>query len=196
VTALKCPKCALVAWGSDASCRRCGINLATTASPMPAVQVSHTTVRPGVFKFIRTDYASSLAVICPVVMAALYVATGVFGIHFLKRGREVGGDGTAFLWMAVIATAVCVPLLIWRVTAFQGIFARGVEVPATITSSSFHRGRGRIEFTYLFNGRQYHRGAAVQENGAVRALLSHAVTTALVDPQAPNKAVLRELYSR
>ena len=156
--------------------------------------MSHTTVRPGVFKLIRTDYASSLAVIGPVVTIGLYVATGVFGIHIYRDGNDLSGYATAFLWMAVIVTAVCVPLLISRVTSFQGIFARGVEVPATITSSRFHRGRGRIEFTYLFNGRQYSCGAAVQQNGTVRALLSHASATALVDPQAPNKAVLRDLY--
>ena len=195
MTARKCSKCGLVAWDSDTSCRRCGSDLSTTVNTTPAESPVPTTVRPTIFKLIRTDYASSLALILPLVMLCLYVVTGVFGVQIFRRGRNIGGDGTVFFWIAVVTTAICVPLLIWRLSSIRRLFERGVEVAATITSSNFSRGRGRIEFAYSFDGRQYSSGAAVHENGAVLILLSRAATTAIVDPQAPGKALLRDLYS-
>ncbi|MES1244735.1 MAG: hypothetical protein ABUT39_24215 [Acidobacteriota bacterium] len=194
----KCPQCGLVAFSQDEACRRCGADLAATATSAPAAPVAGdlkpTSVRPTAFRIIRTDYLSSLLVILPLVGFGLYVITEVFGLHIFRRGVDVS-DPSASLRMGLIAATIGLPILVWRLRSIQGLFARAVEVPGSILSADFHRSRGRIEFSYFLQGEEYRGGAAVQENDAVRRLLSRDEVVVVVDPANPKKAFLRDLFA-
>jgi hypothetical protein len=190
----KCPQCGLVAFSQDVACRRCGADLAGETPAGPAADLKPTTIRPAAFRIIKTDYLSSLAVILPLIGFVLYVLTGVFGLHIIRRGEDVT-YAPLFLRMALIATVIGVPLLFWRLKSIQSLFARAIEVPGTIVSANFHRGRGRIEFIYFVQGVEYSGGAAVQENATVSRLLSRDEAIVVVDPSNPKKAFLRDLFA-
>jgi hypothetical protein len=128
-------------------------------------------------------------------MWGLFIATGVFGLSLSRRGRAVGGDGSMFLYIAIAVTAICIPLALWRVSSFRKAFARGVEVPGLVRDTSFYRGRGRLEFTYTYQGREYTSAASVQESAAVAALSPNSRVTVILDPEAPAKAYLRDLFA-
>jgi hypothetical protein len=135
-----------------------------------------------------------LAVIAPLIGIVLYVLTGVFGFHIFRRGQDVT-DAPLTLGMALIATAIGVPLLFWRLKSIQSLFERAIEVPGNIVSANFHRGRGRIEFSYFLQGEEYRGGVAVQENYTVGRLLSRDEVIVVVDPSNPKKAFLRDLFA-
>jgi hypothetical protein len=190
----KCPQCGLVAFSQDVVCRRCGADLAAEVQGGPAADLKPTALRPGAFKIIRTDYLSSLAIIAPLIGIVLYVLTGVFGLHIFRRGQDVT-DVPLTLGMALIATVIGVPLLFWRLKSIQSLFERAIEVPGNILSANFHRGRGRIEFSYFLQGEEYRGGAAVQDNYTVRRMLSRDEVIVVVDPSNPKKAFLRDLFA-
>jgi|SRR6185369_4606280 len=190
----KCSQCGLVAFSNDVACRRCGADLATGGHAESAVDLKPTTVRPTAFQILKTDYLAFLAILFPVIGAVLYTATGVFGLHLIRHGTDVT-DAPLFLRMTLVSTAIGVPLLLWRVTSMQRLFTRAVEVPGTILSANFFRGRGRIEFSYFVQGEEYKGGIAVHENVAVLRLVSRDEVTVVVDPQNPRKAFLRDLFS-
>lgn len=196
MTLRKCPQCGLVAFSQDVECRRCGADLSATVQTgaTGATDLKPTTVRPSAFRILRTDYLSSLAVIVPLVGFALFILTGVFGLHIFRRGVDVS-DAPFFLKWGLISGAIGIPLLFWRLRAIQSLFARGVEVPGSVLSANFHRGRGRIEFAYFFQGVEHSAGAAVQKNYTVRRMLSRDEVIVIVDPENPRKAFLRDLFA-
>jgi hypothetical protein len=189
----KCPQCGLVAFSQDVACRRCGADLAAGAQGGPAADLKPTTIRPTAFRIMRTDYLSSLAVILPLVGIVLYVLTGVFGLHIIRHGEDIT-DAPLALGIALISMAIGVPLLFWRLKSIQSLFERAIEVPGSIVSANFHRGRGRIEFSYFLQGEEYRGGVAVQENYTVSRLLSRDEVIVVVDPSNPRKGFLRDLF--
>jgi hypothetical protein len=104
------------------------------------------------------------------------------------------GDASVFLPIAAIMSAFGLILLVWRVSIINAVFAAGHEAEATITGTSFFRGRGRIEYTYLFQGSHYNSGNAVQETKATNAVQVGNKVIVLVDPNRPKRAFIRDLY--
>jgi hypothetical protein len=194
VSIQKCAQCGLVAFSADVMCRRCGADLGVGGHEEPAAGLKPTAVRPTAFGIIKTDYLALLAILFPGIAIALYVATGVFGLHLFRFGEDLT-NAPLFLRMALGATAIGVPLLLWRVASMQRFFARAVEVEGTIVSANFHRDRGRIEFSYFVAGKEYRGGAAVHKSLAVIRLLSRDNVIVVFDPQSPGKAFLRDLFS-
>lgn len=151
---------------------------------------------PSPFRIIRTDYAALLAVLFPVVIWGMYVATAFFGFFPGLRGREplTASDAPFFLYFALIVTLLGIPLLVWRIRSIQSHFKRGVEVPGTITSANFYRGRGRLEYAYSFQDQTYRTGNAVQETKQIKGLQPGDNIILVVDPDKPRKALIRDIY--
>lgn len=151
---------------------------------------------PSAFRIIGTDYTASLAVIFPLVIWAMYVAITFFGFFPGFRGRDPLTPSVApfLLNFALILTVVGLPLLIWRIRSIQSHFKRGVEVPGTITSANFYRGRGRLEYAYSFQDQTYRTGNAVQETKQIKGLQPGDNIILVVDPDKPRKALIRDIY--
>jgi hypothetical protein len=91
--------------------------------------------------------------------------------------------------------AVCAPLLLWRVSAYRQLLSFGRIVEATITSVWFDKDRGRVEFSYQFEGQQLATGNPVMKNKATKALRQGERVQLAIDPENPKRAVILHLYS-
>jgi hypothetical protein len=83
----------------------------------------------------------------------------------------------------------------WQVWTIRRVVVGGAGVPGVVGSIGFFRGRGRVEYVYTFQGRQYQGSQAVQSSAVTRSLAQGQAVTVMVDPARPERAFVRELYA-
>jgi hypothetical protein len=154
--------------------------------------------KPSVFRVVQSDYLALILAGFPAVAWGMYIVIAVFGFFPGMRGHDPirGTEGAPFfLGMAVVATVVMIPLLLWRLKSFQATFARSDEVVGRITSISFFRDRGRIEYSYVANGQIYNGWNAIMKNKRTTSLSEGDEVVLLVDRTDPKRALIRDLYT-
>jgi len=158
--------------------------------------VEQKTRQPSLLRIIQSDYTALFALGFPAVAWVMYIAIAYFGFFPGLRGRDplTGADAPFFLYLGIITTLVGVPIFIWRVRSFQTLFAQGVQVTGRITSVSFFRDRGRVEYTYTYEGETYNGGNAIMKTGRTQALQPDTEVVLIVDRSNPKRALIRDLY--
>ena len=148
-------------------------------------------------RIVRRDYAAFVLFLLPLVFWGLFLFVAVTG--FLPRGPEARTVPPAFfpLMAAVDAalTLVLGTLFVRRVRGIRRILETGTECEAVVTSASFFRDRGRVEFTYEVGGKPYRSGCAVFKTPATRALGEGDRLTIVVDPERPDRALLPSVFA-
>jgi hypothetical protein len=158
--------------------------------------MEQTARRPSVFRIVQTDYTASLCAIFPLVIWVMYGLLVYFKVIPDLRGRDplTSADAPFFFGLAVVATLLGIPLLVWRIRTIQTVFARGVEVRAQITNAFFYRDRGRVDYIYDYQGQTYQSGNAVTKTGHTKFLEPGHEVILVVAPENPKKAFIREFY--
>ena len=153
--------------------------------------------KPSIWRIVQIDYIACLAVLFPlavwVLSVVLYYTGGLPGV----RGHDPvsAEEGLPFfLYMGLIATAIGIPVLLWRVRTLLNLFARGQEVAGRLISVGFFRDRGRIEYAYDYQGQLFQGGNVVMRTARTTALSVGEQVVLLVDPIHPHRAVIRDLY--
>jgi hypothetical protein len=139
---------------------------------------------PSLFRVISTDYPSFLSVLFPIVF-------GGFSIYFFFAGNDAL---RLFLPLAIVVTAIGVPLLIQRYRTISSVFEDGTEAKGVVTALSFFRGRGRVQYSYTVQGEKQTSDNAINKNGRTRKLRVGQKVTVLVDHNNPKRAFIREIY--
>jgi hypothetical protein len=140
---------------------------------------------PSLVRLIDTDYIALGAVLVPLVMWCMYAVLLLTG-----SGQAPGG----IFFIAAAITVIAALVLLWRYRTIAGVFADGIEVPATIHNAAFFRDRGRLEYVYTIQGEKYLGGVAVHKNRRTAALRPGEQVVVLVDPDHPKRAFIRDLY--
>ena len=158
--------------------------------------MEQTVRRPSLFRIIYIDYTAFLTAMFPLVVWVIYAL-----LIYLKvipglgeRDPLTSTDAPFFFGLAVVATLIGLPLLVWRIRTIQAVFARGVEVRAQITSASFYRDRGRVNYIYDYQGQTYESGNGVMKTRRTQYLEPGHEVILVVAPENPKKAFIRELY--
>jgi hypothetical protein len=140
---------------------------------------------PSLLRIVQVDYLASVGVIMPVVLWGLALVTQFFD----------PGAASVFRLLAAMDSVVGLGMVAWRVWTIRRVVAGGAGVPGVIGSIGFFRGRGRVEYVYTFQGRQYQGGQAIQSTAVTRSLAQGQAVTVMVDPARPERAFVRELYA-
>lgn len=141
---------------------------------------------PSLIRLIDTDYIALVAVLLPLVAWGLYAV--------LNIAQVKPAPGMTYIAVAAVITVIAVVVFLWRYRTLAGIFANGIEVPATIHHAAFFRDRGRLEYVYTVQGEKYLGSAAVHKNRRTAALRPGEQVIVLVDPDHPKRAFIRDLY--
>jgi hypothetical protein len=96
--------------------------------------------------------------------------------------------------IAVVVTVVLFYLLSRRISRIKRILADGSRTKARVLQIGFVKDRGRIEFEYTHNGRQYRTGVAVMKNKQTTAISQGDEIEVAVDPDDPRNAFVLQLY--
>lgn len=139
---------------------------------------------PSLFRVISTDYPSYLSVLFPVVF-------GAFSLYFFFAGNDAL---RIFLPLAAGVTIVGIPVLVRRYRTIASTFAEGVQTSGVITGIGFFRGRGRVEYSYTFQGEKQLSSNAINRNSRTRQLRVGQKVTVLVDRDRPKQAFIQEIY--
>lgn len=140
--------------------------------------------RPSLFRVISTDYPSFLSVLFPIVF-------GGFSIYFFFAGNDAL---RLFLPLAIVVTVIGVPILVQRYRAISSVFAEGAQAKGVVTGLSFFRGRGRVQYSYTFQGEKLMSDNAINKNSRTRKLRVGQTVTVIVDRNNPKRAFIQEIY--
>ena len=204
---LKCPKCGLVNFAGSEACKRCQSSLSNAQS---SASSSHTfatsqgnlrvrstiqtpAVQPSFVSIVKNDYIALLAFATPLLFWGLCIANNVFGFSFSRRGT--GMPPEAFLYLAIGGTVLGIALLAWRFHSFQQVFANGENTFGRITSVSFFKDRGRIEYSYSLKGQTYQSGNAIMKNEKTQSFREGDEVELVVDRSNPKRAFIKTLYA-
>jgi hypothetical protein len=140
--------------------------------------------RPSLLRVISTDYSSFLSVLFPIVF-------GGFSIYFFFSRNDAF---QLFLLLAMGVSIIGVPVLVQRYRVISSVFENGLEAKGVLTGLSFFRGRGRVQYSYTFQGEKQTSDNAINKNGRTRKLRVGQTVTVLVDRNNPKRAFIREIY--
>jgi len=208
MSSLKCPKCGLVNFAGSTICKRCqsslsnvqssGSNQPISVKPRVRSAMNTPSVKPSFVSIVKNDYGALIGFILPLVLWAMFIATNVFGFSLSRRGRaaiEPNSTDSTFLYIAIAGTVVGIALLAWRFYSFQQTFANGENAVGRITSVSFFKDRGRIEYSYNLKGQTYKSGNAIMKNKKTQLFRDGDEIELIVDRLNPNRAFIKTLYS-
>jgi hypothetical protein len=139
--------------------------------------------RPSLFRILVIDYISFMSFLVPLV---------AWFVYFLAGPHP---DSTVLI-ASICLTGAAVPLFLWRVYYFLRMFDAGVQTPAIIQKFLYTKSRGRIEYTYNYQGEEYYGHDNVYRYTGVREIALGLQVTALVDPNNPQKAVIKDLFAK
>jgi hypothetical protein len=142
---------------------------------------------PRFTRIVATDWPALFsAVVIPMVLL-LVVAYPMFGPSHGDASEQV------FFFGLPIA-AVAFSVLCWRVFRVLHLFSRGVQVEGTIARVQLVKDRGRVEFSYLRQGRMESSWQPVHKTKAVQRLEPGQAVQLLVHPTKSKVAIIRHLF--
>jgi hypothetical protein len=144
--------------------------------------------QPSIFKIIIIDYAAFMAALFPVVLWGLYLLLLVM--------KEIWITDITYPVIAAGITLISILVLIWRIRQISMIFEDGLEVSATISNVFFFRDRGRVDYTFTYNGQKYITGNALHKVKQTSELRVGDTVTVLLDRNDPRRTCIRELYQQ
>ena len=135
--------------------------------------------KPSIIQIIWTDYfafIATLLLVCIWVVVLILWKT----LFYIKVGA--------------IGTLIVMGLLTWRLYIFRKVFREGKSVLGRISSAYLIRDRGRVEYTYSYQGKFYRSGVSIHRNSRTKALKEGEGVLLVVDPRKPGRAFIRSLY--
>ena len=152
-------------------------------------------VKPSFVGIVKNDYGALIGLMTPLLFWGLFIATNVFGLSFARGGRGKGLPPEAFLYIAIVGTVLGISLLVWRFYSFQNTFANGENAVGQITSVSFFKDRGRIEYSYSLNGQTHQSGNAIMKNQKTQSFREGDQIELIIDRLNPKRAFIKILYT-
>lgn len=149
-------------------------------------------------KIILNDYAAFLLTVGGPVMLAISGFAAVFGFvpRFRRRGGRVVEPELAYVLCAaaIVATVILFVLLARRIARIKATLVSGPRVKAKVLGIAFIKDRGRVEFDYTLDGRQFTTGAAIMKNKQTTAISPGDEIEVAIDRADPTRAFVVDLY--
>ena len=140
---------------------------------------------PSFFRVVTTDYTAFSAFIFPLAIGAFYL--------FLSLTEENPVDLTVPIIFGVSAVIALI-VLFWRIQLFNTIFSDGMTATATINKIWFFRDRGRINYSYFYQGQNYSSGNVVMKIKKTKQLQMGDQVPVMINRNNPKQAFIRDLY--
>lgn len=140
---------------------------------------------PSLFRVIQTDYFSSVMTIIPLVL---------WGMYYFLPGPAGQARDPLLAYTALGVTAICGLVLLWRWRSIVAIFEDGARVDGIVVQVNFRRDRGRVSYTYTYQGREFESSNVLMKNKRTSLLYLRQSVTVVVSRDNPQRTFLQELY--
>lgn len=144
-----------------------------------------TSQSPSFFRMVTTDYFSAVVTIAPIVL---------WGMYYFMPGQAGRAHDPLLAYMALGATLVCGLVLLWRWRSIAAIFEDGTQVDGMLLQVNFQRERGRVTYTYMYQGEKYENNNTILKNKRTRLLYPRQEVTVIVSRDDPGRAFLMDLF--
>jgi len=128
----------------------------------------------------------------------LAIIVAVWGLYVLASvgviEDQTNEDLVFLLYMAIIGTPIGAAIMLLRIRWFIGFFKRGVVVSGSVVDVYWHKDRGRIEYTYTYQSKDYRHGNGMMKTRMTARISVGDEVKLIVDPQNPKRALIRNLY--
>ncbi len=150
-------------------------------------------LKPSLVRIFWTDYLAFFFSLVPVSAWVIYFAW----IPDWKGDGSVIPPRAApfYMILAIVATLTSLAVFAWRLWLIYSVFKHGANVKGKITSVFIKRDRGRVEYTYIFDRKEYQTGVEIHRNERTKALKEGEHVDLLVDCSNPKRAFIRHLYT-
>lgn len=140
---------------------------------------------PSFFRVVSTDYFSSVVLIIPMVL---------WGMYYFLPGPAGRAHDPILAYIALGLTFSSGLILLWRWCSIVAVFRDGIQVDGMVTQVNFHRDRGRVTYTYTYQGGKHESGSAILKNKHTRLLYPGQEVTVIVSRDNPKRTLLQDLY--
>jgi hypothetical protein len=137
-------------------------------------------------RIIDSDYTAALALMAPFIIWLLFWLLSIIHIVDLQIPR----------YLAFALTIASLLLVAWRCWVINQIFTNGVETPGEVKHIWFYRDRGRLMFTFKWEGKDIQTNSTIPKNEYTETLGEGQPIMLVVDPNQPQRAYVRDLYLR
>ncbi len=135
-------------------------------------------------QIFRQDYLSHLCILTPLTILGLIILSlfiPTLPLPFL-------------IACGMVSLILAPPILILRYLFFRRVYQRGVMVEGQIKELFFQRGRGRISYTYAWQGQEWNTKNFIMKTNLTRTFAPGQTVTVVADSQNPKNAFIVELY--
>lgn|GEM_PF-5009885 len=138
-------------------------------------------------KILTVDYTAFAGLFFPLFLWAILLFLYIIG--------KVDAADLTLAPLYAALTAVSLLVAAWRAVFIRRLFKSGMEAPGKIASISFNADRGRVEYSYFWQGKNFRSSNAIRNLKATRQYEPGMPVRILLDGRNPQRAVIRDLYS-
>ena len=133
------------------------------------------------FKILYHDYAAFGTFVGPIIG----VIAIVYGLWMEDQVAWMIGSGL------IVVLGI---LFLWRLSIILRLLREGEEVKGIITNKWYYRDRGRITYTYKYQGEMITSGWGIMRNKINRQLQKDMEVTILFNPHKPKQSIILSVF--
>lgn len=143
-------------------------------------------------KILWTDYPAFIYTSLAVVAWVVYLA---WTPAWRKDGPIIQPELAPYaLAIALIFSFLCICIVFYRFHAIKSVFEKGIEVRGKITEIKMPRDRGKVNYSFFYNSKEFSSHAILHRNKQTLALKQGDRVTLVIDPEQPIHAFIRDLF--
>ncbi|MFZ5376572.1 MAG: DUF3592 domain-containing protein [Patescibacteria group bacterium] len=147
-------------------------------------------------KVFLADYAVMVSTLTPLIAGVVFIDSVTLRIlpGILSRNGNESINPWFFSGLFIISLLIFLPLLAIRIKQIKDILKNGKIINAKVTFINLYNDRGRIEYRYNFDGKEFITGNALHRNKYVESLKVGDAIKIVVSGDNPKKALIKSLF--
>lgn len=143
-------------------------------------------MKPSIRAILWNDWP---ALACWIGVPIVWVVAFSFPL-FHRNAPDLDG----LVVFSVIAMALLLGCLSWRLYRVFRLFKWAVVVPGSVISVSIAKDRGRLDYAYSYRDESFYSWCPVHKTARVLSFSRGQEIRVLIDPNAPKQSVVVELF--
>jgi hypothetical protein len=148
-------------------------------------------------KQISNDYLTLTTLIGTIVFLIFLIGIFGFGIALTKRNGIIILDNKEKLIFGIIFSVfsiLCFIFFILRIKTCKYLVNNGLEIDAKIIDVYYYKDRGRIEYIYNIDNKEFKRGAGIHITKDTKDYKKDDIIKLLIDPKNNKKNIIKNNF--
>ncbi len=134
-------------------------------------------------KIIKNDYIVFFSLVA-------FIALIIFTLYFGLTNQE------KLLFMTIPLMVISFVLMTYRVAFISKVLKQGISIKGEIDHIWYVKDRGRLTFSYQYEGVDYQNGIALMKNKYTKDMASGDIIDLYVMADKPKQCIIKALYTK